>query len=331
MSFWKRKKKIGSEKLPWYRDPNYTGNLTEYQKRQLDAFRMQPKHPAASEEDLPEEVQNYITSRETELHDTKMQGAFNTAATLIIFVGLLLYFTYDSSRSSWQFVFAVGALVWIWFEWHRKTKQEGEKYSDYERTDELIRQEWELKYLSRHRGPNDERELARLEQNFSLCISPLTDSEDEQEKAVWAFVVGGRVSDQLETLFGTEAFRPITNEGELHQQSQRLDSLTSDQLAEFGEALKGLADEKFSTDYPTEKEERKASAEGSAYWLLSVWVNAKAIAKKSTEPEFKERANELETTAYNVIKGITLPSEEQEEDRVLRVRDKLADRLSHPK
>ena len=47
---WKRKR----EWLPWYRARNYEGDLTEAEKRQLDAFRMQPSHPAAKFDDLPE-------------------------------------------------------------------------------------------------------------------------------------------------------------------------------------------------------------------------------------------------------------------------------------
>jgi exonuclease I len=54
---WKRKRKA-EEWLPWYRARNYKGDLTEAEKRQFDAFRMQPKHPA--DHDLPEEVRNYI-------------------------------------------------------------------------------------------------------------------------------------------------------------------------------------------------------------------------------------------------------------------------------
>ena len=53
----KRKRQV--EHLPWYRARNYKGDLTETEKRQLDAFRKQPKHPAAEEDDLPEEVRNY--------------------------------------------------------------------------------------------------------------------------------------------------------------------------------------------------------------------------------------------------------------------------------
>lgn len=331
MAFWKRKKKSGSEKLPWYRDPNYKGNVTEYQKRQLDAFRMQPKHPAASYDNLPDEVQTYIIGLEIELHDAKTQAAFNTAATRTVFGGLLLYFTYDSTRSIWWLVLAAGVLVWIWFQCYRETKQEDEKSSDYKRTDELIRQEWELKYLSHHRGPNDEYELASLEQNLSFCIKALTDRQDEQAKAAWAFVVGGKVSDQLATRFGTETYQSITTEDELHQQSQSLDNLSSDRLAEVAEDLDKLAEKNFSADYPSKTQENKASAQGSAYWLLSAWVKAKAIAKKSTEPEFKARAEELEAAVYNVIKGITGLSKEDEGARHQQELDDLGERLAHLK
>jgi hypothetical protein len=40
------------EWLPWYRARGYNGNLTEAEKRQLDAFRAQEKHPAASKQAL---------------------------------------------------------------------------------------------------------------------------------------------------------------------------------------------------------------------------------------------------------------------------------------
>jgi exonuclease I len=77
---WKRKRK--AEWLPWYRARNYKGDLTEAEKRQLDAFRMQPKHPAAQEDDLPEEVQSYIGRIEMELYDKKQEGAVGQAMFL---------------------------------------------------------------------------------------------------------------------------------------------------------------------------------------------------------------------------------------------------------
>jgi hypothetical protein len=76
---WKRKRKV--ERLPWYRDRNYKGDMSEDQKRQLDAFRMQPKHPAAEEDDLPAEVQNYINSIAERLLESGLWQRFSTSTT----------------------------------------------------------------------------------------------------------------------------------------------------------------------------------------------------------------------------------------------------------
>ncbi len=54
--WWKREQR--TEFLPWYRVPGFKGKVSEAEKRQLDAFRMQERHPAASYQDLPEEVQS---------------------------------------------------------------------------------------------------------------------------------------------------------------------------------------------------------------------------------------------------------------------------------
>ena len=59
------------EWVPWYRERNYKGTLTEVEKREFDAFRSNPKHPAASFDELPQEVQNYIDELEFELYDRK--------------------------------------------------------------------------------------------------------------------------------------------------------------------------------------------------------------------------------------------------------------------
>jgi hypothetical protein len=64
------------EWLPWYRAHDYEGNLTEHEKRQLDALRVQPKHPAAEADDLPKEVQDYINRIECELNDEKQTVLF---------------------------------------------------------------------------------------------------------------------------------------------------------------------------------------------------------------------------------------------------------------
>src|SRR5215213_9302385 len=77
---WNRKRK--AEWLPWYRAPNYDGDLTEAEKRELDAFRMQPKHPAARIYELPGEVQSYISKIEIELYDQKQERAAGRALVL---------------------------------------------------------------------------------------------------------------------------------------------------------------------------------------------------------------------------------------------------------
>ena len=86
-----RKKKRKAESLPWYRARNYKGNLTEAEKRQLDAFRMQPKHPAANYHNLPDEVQRYIIRIEMELYDKKQDGTAGRALTGSAVGAALLY------------------------------------------------------------------------------------------------------------------------------------------------------------------------------------------------------------------------------------------------
>jgi tRNA (mo5U34)-methyltransferase len=56
---WKWKRRRKPERLPWRCPQNYKGELTEAEKRRLDAFRMQPKHTSAQLDDLPEEVRDY--------------------------------------------------------------------------------------------------------------------------------------------------------------------------------------------------------------------------------------------------------------------------------
>lgn len=59
----------GGSMLPWYRAPGYKGKMREVDKCKLDAIRMQPKHPAATSDDLPEEAQAYINRLECEIYD----------------------------------------------------------------------------------------------------------------------------------------------------------------------------------------------------------------------------------------------------------------------
>ena len=67
------------EWLPWYRAHDYDGDLTEHEKRQLDGFRMQPKHPAADLDNLPEEVRTYIGQIEMGLYNQKQERVVSRA------------------------------------------------------------------------------------------------------------------------------------------------------------------------------------------------------------------------------------------------------------
>src|SRR4051812_48997209 len=91
---WKNKRK--AEWLPWYRARNYKGDLTEAEKRELDALRMQPKHPAVEANNLPEEVQSYLNKKELELYDKKQDSAAGRALILSAIGAALLYLNYGS-------------------------------------------------------------------------------------------------------------------------------------------------------------------------------------------------------------------------------------------
>ena len=69
-----RSKKKPTERLPWYRARGYKGDITENEKRQLDAFRMQKEHPAASYDSLPKEVRMYMIKIGMELYDKKQES-----------------------------------------------------------------------------------------------------------------------------------------------------------------------------------------------------------------------------------------------------------------
>lgn len=152
---WKRKHK--TEWLPWYRARNYKGDLTEAEKRQLDAFRAQPKHPAADLKDLPQEVQDYIGQIEIELYDKKQEGAAATAFALSAIGAALIYLNFNGCLGTptiWSYAAAVLLIVvaWIWYgrEW-RKNAEEFRPSDGPWPTEEAIRQQWELNWVDNHR------------------------------------------------------------------------------------------------------------------------------------------------------------------------------------
>lgn len=150
-----KKREEKAEWLPWYRAQNYKGNMTEAEKRQLDAFRAQPEHPAMRTEDLPEEVQDYIKKIELELYDYKQQYAVGQAFfySLIGAALLALHYTGCLTATPWKYALDVLILVSPWFFYRYRWKKNAAEFlpskNDFSNpTDEAIRKEWEINYLT---------------------------------------------------------------------------------------------------------------------------------------------------------------------------------------
>jgi hypothetical protein len=148
------KRQQQQEWLPWYRRNGYSGNLTEAEKRQLDAFRSQSKHPAALSDELPDEVQSYINRIELELYDAKQSEAAVYTLAVSVFAIALMALNYlerfPSSDSYYVAGVALIAFSWFWYGrvWARNAEDFlPEDESSPDRTDEAIRREWELEYI----------------------------------------------------------------------------------------------------------------------------------------------------------------------------------------
>lgn len=153
-----------AETLPWYRAKNYDGNLAESEKRQFDAFRSLPKHPAALSEELPEEVQSYINRIELELYDAKQSEAaigFVAAAGFGIALMAINYVERIPASDLYYFV-GGGIVAYSWFRYGRVWRRNADELhpsseQELSRTDEALRREWELEYITKtpRRGASD--------------------------------------------------------------------------------------------------------------------------------------------------------------------------------
>ena len=124
-----RRKKKPTERLPWYRERNFKGNLTENEKRQLNSFRMRESHPAATNGSLPEEVQRYISSLEMEVYDRK-QGSLVGGCLVVSVIGaffLVRYIVGYQEGSFWAYTWALCLLVlpWIYYpiQWRKNADE----------------------------------------------------------------------------------------------------------------------------------------------------------------------------------------------------------------
>ena len=145
----RRRRKSPSERLPWYRAPDYSGNLTEAEKRELDAFRMQVRHPAARYGDLPEEVKMYISGLQIEAYDLKQERAAGRAFTFSLAGAALLYinhFGFGTRDLIWPYVVGLALMIVPWivyrFEWQKNADA-------FDFGSEGILMEWELDHVTK--------------------------------------------------------------------------------------------------------------------------------------------------------------------------------------
>ncbi|MET3523739.1 hypothetical protein [Mesorhizobium abyssinicae] len=118
---------------------------------------MQDRHPAARYEDLPEEVQNYISNLQLEVYDLKQQEAV-TGAPIQSAVGAAIlciaYFGVQPASTIWPYAFGLFVLIVPWFRYRRIWKRNAEEFLPRDRdarnpTRDGIIREWELEYLYR--------------------------------------------------------------------------------------------------------------------------------------------------------------------------------------
>ena len=142
---WSRRK--SSERPPWYRASSYRGKLTEAEKRELDAFRARPSHPAFEYGELPEHVEMYISGLEIEAYDLKQARAFGRAIIWSLIGAAVLYAThFGFSRRDliWNYVFGIAFLIVPWIAYRFESKKIVLRY-----TSEGIQEEWELDHITK--------------------------------------------------------------------------------------------------------------------------------------------------------------------------------------
>ncbi len=153
------RKRQEAEWLPWYRRHDYKGDLTEAEKRVLDAYRMQDKHPATQAEDLSEEVQQYIGGLELEIYDDKQVWALNKATLGSAIGALIIWLSYKGYGDAGHVSYVLGVLLLAvpWLFYRRKWRQNADEFlPDLEispnPTDEALRVQWELNHIARTRA-----------------------------------------------------------------------------------------------------------------------------------------------------------------------------------
>jgi hypothetical protein len=143
-------RKSSSERLPWYRAPDYSGNLTEAEKRELDASRVQARHPAYQHGELPEHVESYIAGLEIEAYDLKQARAAACALAATLVGAAVLYVTHFGIRPSdsiWDYLIGLAFIILPWFAYRSEWRKNADAFSAHGG----ILKEWELDHITKAR------------------------------------------------------------------------------------------------------------------------------------------------------------------------------------
>jgi hypothetical protein len=146
------------EWVPWYRRRDYSGKMSEEEKRILDDVRKDDNHPATSFDELPGEVQTYIASIEQELYDEIKSSIFLKVVSITLFVLFFIVITFlrQDNFSIYSISFWVLGLLVVWGSlWREKRKIEvrffPEELSQNDSvvftSDEGIQAAWDVDYL----------------------------------------------------------------------------------------------------------------------------------------------------------------------------------------
>jgi hypothetical protein len=150
---WRRLQRTSSsERLPWYRAPDYSGNFTEGEKRELDAFRVQETlHPAHQYNALPEHVEAYIARLEVEMDELKQGRTTMRALAPTLFGAVILYVNHFGVRPSdsiWGYLIGLAFIILPWTGYRSELRKNADEFAP---GNENILKEWELDYITHAR------------------------------------------------------------------------------------------------------------------------------------------------------------------------------------
>jgi hypothetical protein len=154
----KRKDSENSERnqtLPWYRKKGYRGKMSEKEKRLLDRWRMQERHPAVAYDELPLEVQGYLSRLEGEVYDNKQATLVFGVLALSVIGAYQLYQWYKVGEpSSLVFGLAMSFVPWIYYriKWKKNSADFLPIDNPTRSADEAMQEEWDLNHLSEMRS-----------------------------------------------------------------------------------------------------------------------------------------------------------------------------------